>query len=56
MNELLTVQEVAKILRVDVTSVRRWIKAGALKGVKLPSNGKKQSFRIRREDVDALFQ
>ena len=28
MEELLTVQEVASILRVDQTTVRRWIKNG----------------------------
>ena len=30
MGELLTVSEVAKILRVDDTTVRRWVKQGAL--------------------------
>jgi excisionase family DNA binding protein len=56
MNDLLTVHEVAQLLRVDDTTVRRWLKLGALKGVKLPSRGMKQAFRIRREDVDALLQ
>ncbi len=31
MDELLTVSEVARRLRVDDTTVRRWIKSGALK-------------------------
>jgi excisionase family DNA binding protein len=56
MTELLTVREVAQQLRVDETTVRRWLKAGALKGVSLPSHGKRQAYRIRREDVDALLQ
>jgi len=55
-NELLTVQEVAEQLRVDVTTVRRWIKGGVLKGVKLPgSPGQKGNYRIHRSEVDAVL-
>jgi len=36
MNDLLTVAEVAQILRVDDTTVRRWIKQGVLDAVVLP--------------------
>ena len=34
--DLLTVREVAKQLRVDDTTVRRWIKNGALEAITLP--------------------
>ena len=34
---LLTVEEVARILRVDVITVRRWIASGALEAITLPS-------------------
>jgi excisionase family DNA binding protein len=56
MNDLLTVHEVAQLLRVDDTTVRRWLKSGILKGVSLPSRGKRQAFRIKREDVEAILQ
>lgn len=37
MNELLTVEEVSKILKVTKDQVYRWIKAGALDAIKLHS-------------------
>jgi excisionase family DNA binding protein len=52
--ELLTVQEVAQILRVDDTTVRRWIKDGVLEAIALPHRGTKQSYRIRRKTIDNL--
>ena len=53
--ELLTVGEVADILRVDSTTVRRWIKNGVLEAVTLPHVNKRCAYRIRRETVDALL-
>jgi excisionase family DNA binding protein len=55
MEELLTIQEVADILRADPTTARRWIKAGALEAVLLPKRGRRRSYRIRRSSIDALF-
>ena len=55
MEELLTVTEVAEILRVDPTTVRRWIKAGILKAVALPRRNKRTAFRIKRETVNELL-
>lgn len=52
--ELLTVREVAKRLRVDDTTVRRWIKAGALQAVTLPHKGKRCGYRIKKMTVDRL--
>ncbi len=37
--DLLTVREVAKQLRVDDTTVRRWIKNGVLEAISLPHRG-----------------
>lgn len=54
-NELLTVREVAKRLRVDDTTVRRWIKAGTLEAVTLPHVGKRQAYRVRSRTLDTLI-
>ncbi len=52
---LFTVAEVAARLRVDETTVRRWIKQGILSAVALPHHGKRQAYRIRQSTLDALF-
>lgn len=49
MSELLMVSEVARILRVDDTTVRRWIKSGALEAVRLPHKKDRTPYRIKRE-------
>lgn len=54
-SELLTVSEVAKQLRVDDTTVRRWIKTGILEAITLPHRGLRQAYRIRRSTLDALL-
>lgn len=53
--ELLTVHEVAERLRVDDTTVRRWIKNGVLEAVTLPHIAKRQSYRIRRKTLEDLL-
>jgi excisionase family DNA binding protein len=53
--ELLTVREVANRLRVDDTTVRRWIKNGVLEAITLPHHGKRQVYRVRHETLDALL-
>jgi excisionase family DNA binding protein len=53
--DLLTVREVARNLRVDDTTVRRWIKSGALDAVALPHTGKRCGYRVRKNTLDALF-
>ncbi len=55
MSDLLTVSQVALILRVDTTTVRRWIKDGVLDAVLLPKNGVRQAYRIKRETMDKLL-
>ncbi len=53
--ELLTVHEVARRLRVDDTTVRRWIKSGALEAITLPHRGKRQAYRIKKSTLDVLL-
>ncbi|GLV59561.1 hypothetical protein KDH_63870 [Dictyobacter sp. S3.2.2.5] len=53
--ELLTVREVARRLRVDDTTVRRWIKSGALEAITLPHRGKRQAYRVKRSTLDTLL-
>ena len=55
MNELLTVTEVAQILRVDGTTVRRWVKTGALEAVVLPHLRARQAYRIKRTTIEKLL-
>lgn len=47
-SDLLTVREVAKELRVDDTTVRRWIKNGVLEAITLPHRGTRQAYRSHR--------
>lgn len=54
--ELLTVREVARRLRVDDTTVRRWIKHGTLDAVSLPHVGKRQAYRVRRRTIEKLLE
>jgi excisionase family DNA binding protein len=53
--ELLTVREVARRLRVDDTTVRRWIKSGALEAITLPHRGKRQAYRVKKSTLDTLL-
>lgn len=55
MSHLLTVSEVAEILNVDDTTVRRWIKAGALAAVILPHVNLRQGYRIKRETINKVL-
>lgn len=52
---LLTVTEVARRLRVDDTTVRRWIKVGALKAVVLPHANERQAYRIKLSTLKDLL-
>jgi excisionase family DNA binding protein len=50
-DDLMTVHEVAVELRVDDTTVRRWIKSGALKAVMLPHTNKRHAYRVKRSTL-----
>lgn len=49
LDRLMTVEEVAEHLAVAENTVRRWLKAGKLKGVKLND----RSWRVKPEDLKA---
>jgi len=46
-----SIEEVAKILKVSDGAVRKWLKAGALKGIKLG-----RIWRIRESDFDKFLK
>ncbi len=52
---LLTVSEVARRLRVDETTCRRWIAGGQLPAISLPHKGKRQTYRIRQSTLDTIL-
>lgn len=54
-SDLLTVAEVARILRVDGTTVRRWVKQGVLEAVVLPHVNSRQAYRIKRETLNKML-
>jgi excisionase family DNA binding protein len=54
--DLLTVREVATRLRVDTTTVRRWIAQGLLEVVVLPHTGKRRAYRVKKATLDRLLQ
>lgn len=55
MEDLLTVREVARRLRVDDTTVRRWIKNGSLEAITLPHRGKRQAYRVKKSTMEKLM-
>lgn len=55
MSELLTVSEVARVLRVDDTTVRRWVKQGILEAVVLPHANERAAYRIKRETLNKVL-
>ena len=56
--KMMTIQQVAEFLAVDDTTVRRWIKAGAIEAVILPSlpGAKRQSYRIHYDILRTLVK
>lgn len=52
--KLLTVKEVARGLKVDETTVRRWVEAGILEAVILPHVGTRKVYRIRESVYEGL--
>jgi excisionase family DNA binding protein len=55
-DELLTVHEVARRLRVDDTTVRRWINNGILEAITLPHSGKRRGYRVKQSTLDELLK
>lgn len=54
-DRLLTVREVATLLRVDDTTVRRWISSGAMKAVELPHVRSRHVYRVKESTLAALM-
>jgi excisionase family DNA binding protein len=52
---LLTIREVAQLLRVETTTVRRWIATGILDAVVLPHHGKRKCYRVQQHTLDQLL-
>ena len=51
--EWLTVDEVAAICRVNIETVRRWIRAGELSALTL--GGPRSGYRIKRADLETFI-
>jgi len=51
MSELFTVEETAGLLKLNPETIRRYIKKGILKAVKL-----ERQYRITQEDIDAFLK
>jgi len=51
----LTVSEVADILHVDDTTMRRWVKQGTLDAVVLLHVNACQAYRIKRETLNRVL-
>ena len=56
MTELLTVQEVASIFRVDDATVRRWVKQGSLEAILLPHKHERVAYRIKRSVLEKVVE
>lgn len=55
--DLYTIKEIAAILLVDPTTVRRWVRQGVLEALRLPhiEGSKREGYRIKRETLDKLL-
>ncbi|MBA2681319.1 MAG: helix-turn-helix domain-containing protein [Ktedonobacteraceae bacterium] len=54
-HDLLTIAEVARILRVESSTVRRWVKQGTLEAVALPHANTRHVYRIRRATLNSVL-
>ena len=50
--EMLTAEEVAKIMKVHISTVRKWVRTKELKKVKIGIRG----YRIRRSDLKRFIE
>ncbi len=51
MEELLTPEEVAAVMKVKVGTIKDWLRDGRLKGVKAG-----RLWRVRQEDMEAFIE
>ena len=54
-HEYMTVREVARMLRVDATTVKRWIHHGKLEAIALPATGIRKEHRIPRAAIRKIL-
>ena len=54
-HEYMTVLEVARLLRVDPTTVKRWIYQGRLEAFALPNTGIRKEHRIPRAAINKIL-
>lgn len=52
-DRLLTVRQVAELLQVHPVTVQRWLRAGRLRGIRLPAD--KLGWRVRRSELDRFI-
>jgi excisionase family DNA binding protein len=53
--DLLTIDEVARKLRVDPTTMRRWIRDGTLEAIELPGSEKRKKYRVLWRTLNDLL-
>lgn len=51
-NEMLTADDVAKIMRVSLKTVRKWVQSGDLASIPIGS----REYRISRSDLEAFIE
>jgi len=56
MESLLTVEEVAQILRIKPSTVYDWVYAGALPAVRPMTGAHRSIVRFRRSDIERFIQ
>jgi excisionase family DNA binding protein len=58
ISEYLTPRDIADILKVDISTVRRWIKKGALPSIELPNVYQRlhRSYRVPRKALQELIE
>ncbi|HOJ78285.1 MAG TPA: helix-turn-helix domain-containing protein [Bacillota bacterium] len=55
MDELITADEVMRILKISRATLNRWVKAGKIQALKL-GEGKKGAVRFRLKDIEAFVE
>ena len=51
-DEMLTAEDVAKIMKVSIKTVRKWVQTGELASIPIGTRG----YRISRKDLDAFIE
>lgn len=55
MNEMMSIQEVAKYLSMSPMWVRMRIKEGKIKAINMSNGQERKHFRVRREDLEEFI-